>query len=158
MKVVIILFIMFLFSCLQTINANNLYSNKNDTTIIATDSNTIKMEINSPFSIDLFGFTTSVSVELTEEMKKQLDELISYLKNNPTIVVHIEGHSDNSGTVQQQIERAEARKNAAVNYFLEQEIQLDRIIHRGRAGLKPIDNNATPEGRYKNRRISIEIE
>ncbi len=110
----------------------------------------------TPYEMD--GFANATSSTLTKEHKEKLDEIATYLKNNPRARVRIVGHSDDQGTGQQNMARSVARATAVVNYLMSKGIPRGKLIDGARGALVPIATNQTLAGRAKNRRVSITIE
>ena len=99
------------------------------------------------------------NVDLPDEAKARLDDLISQMKADPKgAFFEIEGHTDNVGPseVNERIglERAEAVKKYLYEHH---QIPLHKmnVISYGEA--KPIGENKTKEGRAQNRRVVIRV-
>jgi outer membrane protein OmpA-like peptidoglycan-associated protein len=76
----------------------------------------------------------------------------------PNGSVVIEGHTDGQGNYQQNIDLSQARANAVFQYLMStMGTESNRITVIGLGSTKPIANNATDEGRAKNRRLEIVI-
>ncbi len=91
-----------------------------------------------------------------------LDRAGKILKENPTLVVEIAGHTDareiNSAQFPSSMELAQARAEAVRRYLIEQfGINPERLIARGYADSQPIAPNDTEAGRAKNRRAELHI-
>lgn len=92
--------------------------------------------------------------------KNALVALAAALKNQPEILVNVEGHTDNQpirgGSVKDNWDLSVLRATAIVR-ILSIEGQLDptRIQASGRAQYLPVDAASTPEARAKNRRTEI---
>jgi outer membrane protein OmpA-like peptidoglycan-associated protein len=84
-----------------------------------------------------------------------LDEVVRMLKDNPTVKIEIQGHTDNVGddvlNLRLSMERAEAVKR----YLVEQGIAADRLVARGYGESRPTAGNGTAGGRTANRRIEF---
>jgi sodium-type flagellar protein MotY len=96
---------------------------------------------------------------LTSEMKTDLSKLIRYMKADQSILgVLIDAHSDNARAVD--ASDALTKKHAEwVGAFLrEKGIGADRIAMRWHGDKYPLANNDTPEGRVKNRRLTVRVE
>jgi len=99
------------------------------------------------------------AVELPDEGKAQIDQLVNQLKQDPKgAYFEIEGHTDNVGpaTVNERVglERAEAVKR----YLYEQhQIPLHRINVISYGEEKPAAQNNSRDGRAQNRRVVIRI-
>jgi OOP family OmpA-OmpF porin len=90
-----------------------------------------------------------------DEIRKVTD----VMKKNPELKVVIEGHTDNVGGEQYNLnlsqKRAEAIKSVMVTKF---NIEPSRIAAKGFGYSKPIASNSTKEGREKNRRVEAAVE
>ncbi len=93
---------------------------------------------------------------LTEASTAVLDAKIAELKANPDVQVKIEGHTDNTGTLEFNRALANSRANAVRQYLVRQGIDAKRITSvEGFWFSKPIGDNETEEGRAKNRRAEV---
>jgi len=87
----------------------------------------------------------------------ELGALTTYLQSAPTALILIEGHTDNRGdSVQNQL-LSSKRANTIATYLMSKGIESNRIKTIGLGGSQPISDNATEEGRIKNRRSSFTI-
>lgn len=150
---------------------NNLY-NSNDTLInsihfnLINEKNTpnevnnwnqLKTEINNN-PIRLYFNTGQSSIELTQEQKIKLSQIIDYLNHIEGSKILITGHTDNTtgpnhSNDYHSLKRAEFVKN----YLISNGVSLNEIITEGKADKVPIATNDTDEGRAKNRRTEISI-
>lgn len=90
-----------------------------------------------------------------------LQKIAALLATHPTLKIHVIGHTDNvpiRSRFASNWELSTARALAAV-HFLTERAGLDprRLGAVGYGEYRPIADNATPEGRAKNRRIAITI-
>jgi outer membrane protein OmpA-like peptidoglycan-associated protein len=89
------------------------------------------------------------------ESRKIVGEIAALLKGNPGLRVSIEGHTDNTGTPQGNKTPSEARAKAVVEAVVALGIEAPRLSALGWGQDKPVADNATEEGRAKNRRVEI---
>lgn len=115
---------------------------------------TVVIDETKPFTLGSTTFKTG-AVALTDNAKKNLDELAAYLKENPNTKITVAGHTDSTGGVAVNNAISEKRANAVKAYLASQGISADRIKTIGYGSKKPVATNATAEGREKNRRIEI---
>jgi len=87
----------------------------------------------------------------------ELGLLTDLLINNPGINIQINGHTDNVGNDQYNIDLSEKRAKSVYHYLIENEISPSRIHFKGYGASKPVETNDTPEGRAANRRTEIEV-
>jgi OmpA-OmpF porin, OOP family len=130
----------------------------NDTAInvIVSKDSISKPEVGKVVVLNNIYFETDKS-ELLASSNEELDKLYEMLMNNPKIVIEISGHTDNTGTKDHNKLLSEARAKAVVDYLIKKGIQKVRLTYAGYGADKPIDTNATEEGRAKNRRVELTI-
>ena len=76
--------------------------------------------------------------------------------------ITVEGHTDNTPIATAQFpsnwELSGVRASSVVRLFIDNGVDPRRMTATGYADQRPIDDNATPEGRARNRRVAITIE
>jgi outer membrane protein OmpA-like peptidoglycan-associated protein len=101
-------------------------------------------------------FETGKDILLPKSYPK-LDAVIAIMKENETVKIEIDGHTDNVGKAEHNQLLSENRANAVVKYFVSKGINAERLVGKGFGQTVPIDTNATPAGRAKNRRVEMKI-
>ncbi|PKM12954.1 MAG: flagellar motor protein MotB [Gammaproteobacteria bacterium HGW-Gammaproteobacteria-3] len=86
-----------------------------------------------------------------------LDNAISVLKNNPSLQVEVQGHTDNTGSAAYNQKLSERRAKAVRDYLVSKTGKAEALTSRGYGLTRPIDTNSTSEGRYNNRRVQLKI-
>lgn len=95
---------------------------------------------------------------LKPESYPVLDEAAKILKENPSIRVEIQGHTDSDGSDAYNQRLSEARAASVVNYFvMSHQIDPRRLVSRGYGESMPIASNATEAGKALNRRVEFVI-
>ncbi|KOY84291.1 hypothetical protein AD998_21830 [bacterium 336/3] len=110
---------------------------------------------------DKFLFTTG-SYEINKNAYTVLKDVAAVLKDRPTFDVLVEGHTDNvpftKGNLidnwDLSVKRATSLSRTLVKQF---QIDPKKLIPAGRGAFVPIADNATTEGRAKNRRTRIVV-
>ncbi len=100
----------------------------------------------------LFDFDKAV---LKPEGKQNLDELIKQIKEGNLDVAIAVGHTDSVGTVEYNQRLSVARATSVKAYMVSQGIPSNLIRVEGKGKSEPVADNATAEGRSKNRRVEI---
>jgi chemotaxis protein MotB len=103
----------------------------------------------------------SGSVELKRGVLEILDLLAALVKDLPNLI-SVEGHTDTIPIRSVQFpsnwELSAARSAALVRYFVNRhQLGPERFSATGFGGERPLESNATPEGRSANRRVEIVI-
>jgi outer membrane protein OmpA-like peptidoglycan-associated protein len=93
--------------------------------------------------------------ELRPESRTELRYFVDLLKSHPQYHIQIEGHTDSVGTVAYNQKLSETRANAVKQYLITQGIAAKRLTSKGFGSTRPLDTNATEEGRQKNRRTEF---
>jgi outer membrane protein OmpA-like peptidoglycan-associated protein len=87
-----------------------------------------------------------------------VDELAGTMRAYENTVVDIDGNTDSTGTRTLNIQLSHARADAVKDYLMKKYgFPAARLRTTGNGPDKPIDTNATPEGREKNRRTDIKV-
>jgi outer membrane protein OmpA-like peptidoglycan-associated protein len=94
---------------------------------------------------------------LTDSGKAQLTEVIRVLQQNPEMRVSVEGHTDASGGKVYNQSLSERRARMVANEVIEGGVAAARVSIRGYGSARPVANNATMQGRAKNRRVEIVV-
>jgi peptidoglycan-associated lipoprotein len=129
-----------------------------DTKVDALDKASKRLVYEVVLSEDSGNFKFA-KVELPQEAKAKLDEMIEKMKADPKgAYFEIEGHTDNVGEAKVNerigLERAEAVKR----YLYEQhQIPLHKMNVISYGEDKPVAPNKTKEGRAQNRRVVIKV-
>jgi len=102
-------------------------------------------------------FFESNKYELKRESEAELNEVVQLMKDNPTLRIQINGHTDNSGKATDNQLLSENRAKAVTNYLTTKGIAVARLSYKGFGDAQPVADNATPEGRAKNRRTELSV-
>jgi len=89
-------------------------------------------------------------------MYKELNKVVTILKNYPHLKIEIQGHTDNVGKELYNSKLSLTRARAVMNYLIKKGISKKRLQAYGYGHAKPIASNDTPEGRALNRRVQLQ--
>ncbi len=101
---------------------------------------------------------------IKREFVPVLDEAAQILKDNPSVKVTIEGHTDSIGTDAYNQKLSERRANAVKHYLVSKGVMADRLDAVGKGESQPIAPNTkpngkdNPEGRAMNRRAELKVQ
>ncbi len=112
-----------------------------------------------PNQLQIFtGYRSPTDTALTDELRRYLDAVADYLKQNPRAEVRIVGHADNFGGTPAETQRAsDERALQVVRYLMSKGIPRERLLASGMGARSPIQSNRTPQGRIANRRVEITV-
>lgn len=94
---------------------------------------------------------------LKNESFAELNKVVEFLKDNPSVEIEISGHTDNKGSDEYNENLSQGRSEAVVNYIISQGIDGYRLTAHGYGEAKPIDTNDSEEGRANNRRVEFTV-
>ncbi len=86
-----------------------------------------------------------------------LDEVVILLKARPDISIGVYGYTDNVGGRDYNLRLSRARAQACMQYLVKHGIDESRLQSEGYGPDKPVADNATEEGRAKNRRVEFRV-
>ena len=89
---------------------------------------------------------------IKSEFVPSLVEIADVMKNNPMLTVRIDGHTDNIGTEEYNMQLGNKRALAARQYLIDQGVAAERISTDSFGYSRPAATNATDWGRARNRR------
>jgi outer membrane protein OmpA-like peptidoglycan-associated protein len=116
----------------------------------------IKIDPPKEFVLDNVYFDTGKST-LKPNSNKTLNDLVEVLKLKSTMVIEIQGHTDNVGDEEANVKLSQARAETVMKYLVNKGIEATRITAKGFGASKPVADNAAEEGRAKNRRTSLKV-
>ena len=97
------------------------------------------------------------SYELLKESYSELDKLADYLIKTPALSILIEGHTDNIGSMQDNMILSQKRAKTVYYYLINYGIDKKRLDYKGYGEVSPIADNNTNQGRSLNRRTSFRV-
>ncbi len=87
----------------------------------------------------------------------ELDNVAKMMRENPTIVIELGGHTDNKGSGKLNLQLSQERVDMVISYLKDQGINDERLVGKGYGGTRPIASNANEESRKLNRRVEFTI-
>lgn len=84
-----------------------------------------------------------------------ISRLARFLKKNPSIKLEIDGHTDSDGDAAANMKLSLDRANEVRRKLIAMGIAANRLSTKGLGASKPIDTNATMEGKANNRRVEF---
>jgi len=102
-------------------------------------------------------FFESGQFNLLPESKTELQQLIRFIRENPTVSIEIGGHTDDIGDIKSNLELSENRARTVYNYLLSNQVSANMISFKGYGEGLPLNDNATEVNRKNNRRTEFKI-
>ncbi|AJE02567.1 OmpA family protein [Geobacter pickeringii] len=97
--------------------------------------------------------------DIRPQYHEEIGRVADFMKKYPTTTAVIEGHTDNVGTSEHNMELSQRRADSVVTYLVDKYgIERSRLSAKGYGYSRPVADNATEEGRQKNRRMEAVID
>lgn len=108
----------------------------------------------APTGMIQFERASDVLLRESQPVLRKLVEVANTCQNS---TIEVEGHTDSEGIPERNQPLSERRAQAVVTFLVEAGVPAERIKAIGYGDTKPIADNATAEGRAKNRRIEFTV-
>jgi len=102
-------------------------------------------------------FFATNKTQILPESEGALNDLAAFMTQHDALVIRITGHTDAVGSDEANQILSEGRANAVRDELIKRGIAAERIEAEGKGESEPIADNATEEGRAKNRRVEFTI-
>lgn len=122
----------------------------------AVGSEELRKRIDADGRVDLAIHFESDSSRMLSGSQQQIAEILEMMEADPELALSVNGYTDNSGTAQRNLELSQERAKTIVDELVRRGIPSGRLRSHGFGRERPIADNATAEGRAKNRRVELE--
>ncbi|WP_424962741.1 OmpA family protein [Ekhidna sp.] len=97
------------------------------------------------------------SDQISPSSYQELNELATWMNENPSIVIQLEGHTDFAGNPDANMRLSEARVVAVQEYLIDQKVRKNRIFTKAFGGTQPVTQDRTDEAKALNRRVEVRV-
>lgn len=94
---------------------------------------------------------------LKSESFEELDKVVNFLNDNPSLEIEISGHTDSKGADDYNLSLSQGRAESVVDYIISKGIAEFRLVAKGYGETVPLETNETDEGRATNRRVEFKV-
>jgi outer membrane protein OmpA-like peptidoglycan-associated protein len=116
----------------------------------------MKAALDAEGRIQLHGILFDLGkATLQPESTKQLQHVVTLLKENPDLKLEVQGHTDDQGSDGDNLKLSQRRAETVVAYLGLFGIDAGRLTPEGFGESTPVAPNTTEEGRAKNRRVEL---
>lgn len=115
-----------------------------------------KQNINNILQQQTIHFQTG-SARLATRSTEIIQQIAEQLTPCQHATIAIKGHTDNVGTLQQNMTLSLRRAESVAIALKKRGFSASKFVISGAGELQPVADNKTQEGRYKNRRIEIRL-
>jgi outer membrane protein OmpA-like peptidoglycan-associated protein len=124
---------------------------------VVANADALSSDIKAAGHVAIYGiyFDTAKAV-VKPESDAAIAEIAKLLTANPSLAVHIVGHTDNVGPLDVNMKLSQARADAVVQVLVAKYgIATARLKASGVGPLSPVASNDSDEGKAKNRRVEL---
>ncbi len=107
--------------------------------------------------LTLYFDTGHSKLTFSEVQRNRVLSIVTYLDYEPSAKVVMTGHTDNVGKAEDNLRLGKKRALFAADYFAKNGLSKEQMMAVSKGSSEPIADNATEEGRAKNRRVTITI-
>lgn len=87
----------------------------------------------------------------------ELDIVVNMMRENPAMVIQLEGHTDFLGNPEKLMKLSQDRVDAVKSYLTSKKVNKNRIKTKAFGGTQPLSRDDTPEAHRMNRRVELRI-
>lgn len=133
------------------------FKKEGDVAVRGNDLNVKELKVGAAYTINDILYASNSSI-MSSKSEFILKGFARFLKENPTISVAIQGHTDDVGDDAENLRLSEERAQGVKRFLLSQGIEDDRLKAKGYGETAPKVENDSATNRAKNRRTDFVIE
>lgn len=123
---------------------------------VTADASSLSDELNKSGHVAVYGIQFDTGKATIQPASATvLGEIVKLLQQNADLKLRVEGHTDNQGNAAANQTLSEKRAQAVVSWLTGNGIAASRLTAKGLGAAKPVADNATEDGRAKNRRVEL---
>ncbi len=124
--------------------------------VLSFGAEELKKALDAEGRVAVYGINFAVdSDRLQLGAEKVLSEFVKLMTLYPDLKIEIQGHTDNTGAAQHNLELSGRRAESVKNFIVLFGVESSRLVSKGYGMTNPIETNDTEEGRAKNRRVEL---
>lgn len=123
---------------------------------VARSFDLVPIEAGAKITLKNIYFEAS-KYDLQPESFPELDRLVTLMRENPTMNIRLEGHTDTVGEFDANVELSRNRVNGVKAYLAKKGISASRVETVGYGPSRPINTNKSLKERPENRRVEMVI-
>ena len=120
------------------------------------DASSMAADVVKSGSVAVYGINFDTGKATLQAGSDQvLGEIVKLLKEHDDWRFEVQGHTDNVGAKGANLTLSDQRARAVVTWLTQNGVSPPRLVAKGYGDTKPVADNASDEGRAKNRRVEL---
>jgi outer membrane protein OmpA-like peptidoglycan-associated protein len=115
------------------------------------------LPVGSIIPLSQVNFVTGTTELSDKKSYALLADIADYLKQNPSVKIRINGHTDSVGSARSNLLLSKKRAKFIAGHLIAYGIDKGRITSKGFGADQPVADNTTAAGRSENRRVEFEV-
>lgn len=115
----------------------------------------LKQQLDSTGKVALQVNFATDKTEILPESAPQIEQVTKLLKDDPSLKLAVNGHTDNTGDSAHNQALSQGRAKSVVAAITAKGIDGSRLTAKGYGDTRPVADNATEEGKASNRRVEL---
>lgn len=115
----------------------------------------MKQQLDTAGKVQLHVNFATDNATILPQSQPQIDQVVQLLADNPALKLAINGHTDNTGSKQHNQALSEGRAQAVVAALQAHGVDASRLHAAGFGDSQPVADNATEQGKARNRRVEL---
>ena len=115
----------------------------------------LKQQLDATGKVALQVNFATDKAEILPDSLPQIDQVVALLKDDPALRLSVNGHTDNTGDATHNQQLSEARAAAVLAALEAGGIDGSRLQAKGFGQTEPVADNATEDGKARNRRVEL---
>ncbi len=115
-----------------------------------------KHEAGNVMRLDNLIFEVNKS-KINSESFPELDIVVNMMRENPKMVIQLEGHTDFGGDPKKNVKLSQDRVDAVREYLISKGTHKNRVKTKAFGGSAPLSRDNTPEAHRLNRRVELRV-
>lgn len=124
--------------------------------VLSFGAEELKLALDAEGRVAVYGINFAVNEAFLQlGAEDVIKEFVKLLELYPDLKIEIQGHTDNTGSSEHNLQLSKRRAEAVKQYMLLFGLDSSRMISKGYGMTKPLADNGTEEGRAQNRRVEL---
>ena len=115
----------------------------------------LKQQLDTAGKVALQVNFATDKADILPDSRPQIEQVVTLLKDDPALKLSVNGHTDNTGDATHNQQLSEARAAAVVAALTAGGIDGSRLQAKGFGQTEPVADNATEDGKARNRRVEL---